>query len=1128
MKPLMDLLGELRAKGVRLALEGDSLKCTAAPGVLNAELKNELVQQKPELIAFLRASQKSSRVPEPVLARIDRSGPLPLSYAQQRLWFLNQLDPESTVYNIGGGLQLHGPLDIGALEKALKEIMRRHESLRTSFQQIDGMPQTLIHEQVQWGLKVIDARHLAGKEKEAELRQYASELSREHLDIARAPLFRANLLVTGPDSHLLVLTLHHIIFDGWSIGVFGQELAELYRAYNSQSESALTSLSLQYVDFAAWQRKWLEAGELDRQLAYWKKQLAGSAPVTAFPPDHRRPSGLFRGSRSMLLVPRELASALDAMSQRHGVTLFMVLLAAFKVLLARYTGQDDIVVGSASAGRTRAEFYQVMGFFVNNLVMRTEVNGELRFSELLKRVREVTLRAHEHQDVPFDQLVQALRPDRSLDHSPLFQTMFTLQNFPMQELKLAGVKAEPFELDVQTARFDLTVEVFPAGDGELYALFDYNTDLYDRDTIERIQAHYLAILEAVVADAEQKVADIPLLTPSALEKLLVEWNQTETAIPAEICFHQQFEKHAALTPDRVAVMANGIATSYRQLDQRANQIADALRELGAGPEKLVAIFEERGSDLIAAMLAVTKSGAAYVPLDPVYPKGRIEDILKDAQPVAIVTSSNLLKLLPESAGRTLCLDTLEAKESDAQVVRSGAPTAVNQNSLAYVIFTSGSTGKPKGVQITHRSLLNFLEAMQSELKFSAADRLLAVTTVSFDIAGLELLLPLYTGATVCVSLQPGSPEGLLGDLATYRPTVMQATPATWKLLIAAGWQGDAGMKILCGGEAMEPALARSLLVRSEALWNMYGPTETTIWSAALRVTDAEHETVPIGRPIQNTSFYVLDKSGQPVPQGVAGELWIGGEGLARGYLHRPDLTEERFLPCPFADHLGARMYRTGDLVRYRSDGTLDFYGRLDHQVKLRGFRIELGEIENTLRRCNGIRDAVTILREDEGEKRLVAYLTYSGSQAPSHLAVRDQLRETLPEYMIPAAYLFLREFPRLPNGKLDRSSLPAPEQSTAGSQAASFQAPSTGLQQTVAQVFRKILAVDHVGLDDNWFDLGAHSMQMVRAHAELNRSIETPVPLVSFFQYPNVRTLCAYIEQSGSNISRLAAMAGKG
>ena len=534
------------------------------------------------------------------------------------------------------------------------------------------------------------------------------------------------------------------------------------------------------------------------------------------------------------------------------------------------------MVGSASAGRTRAEFYKVMGFFVNNLVLRTEVNGELPFSELLKRVREVTLRAHEHQDVPFDQLVQALRPDRSLDHSPLFQTMFTLQNFPMQELKLAGVKAEPFELDVQTARFDLTVEVFP-GDGELYALFDYNTDLYDRDTIERIQTHYLAILEAVVADVEQKVADIPLLTPSALAKLLVEWNQTETAIPAVICFHQQFEKHAALTPDRVAVMANGIATSYRELDQRANQIADALRALGAGPEKLVAIFEERGSDLIAAMLAVIKSGAAYVPLDPVYPKGRIEDILKDAQPVAIVTSSNLLKLLPESAGRTLCLDTLEAKKSgDAQVIRSGAPTAVNQNSLAYVIFTSGSTGKPKGVQITHRSLLNFLEAMQSELKFSAADRLLAVTTVSFDIAGLELLLPLYTGATVCVSLQPGSPEGLLGDLATYRPTVMQATPATWKLLIAAGWQGDASMKILCGGEAMEPALARSLLVRSEALWNMYGPTETTIWSAALRVTDAEHETVPIGRPIQNTSFYVLDKSGQPVPQGVAGELWIGG------------------------------------------------------------------------------------------------------------------------------------------------------------------------------------------------------------------------------------------------------------
>jgi acyl-coenzyme A synthetase/AMP-(fatty) acid ligase/acyl carrier protein len=416
--------------------------------------------------------------------------------------------------------------------------------------------------------------------------------------------------------------------------------------------------------------------------------------------------------------------------------------------------------------------------------------------------------------------------------------------------------------------------------------------------------------------------------------------------------------------------------------------------------------------------------------------------------------------------------------------------------------------------------------MQGELGFSRSDVLLAVTTVSFDIAGLELLLPLYSGATVCVCLQPGNPEALLRDLDKYRPTVMQATPATWKLLIAAGWQGDSRMKILCGGEAMEPALARSLLVRSETLWNMYGPTETTVWSAALRIENADQEGIPVGRPIQNTTFYVLDNAGQPVPQGVAGELWIGGEGLARGYLNRPDLTEERFRPCPFTEQTGARMYRTGDLVRHRSDGTLDFYGRLDHQVKLRGFRIELGEIDNTLRNCESVLDAVTLLREDDGEKRLVAYLKHAKGQSPSHLSVRDQLRESLPEYMVPAAFVSLEEFPRLPNGKLDRSSLPSPERSTA-ERKDNFHAPATGLQQTVAQVFREILAIDRVGLDDNWFDLGAHSLQMVKAHAELNQRIETPIPLISFFQYPNIRTLCTFIEKSGGNISKFAAIAGK-
>ncbi len=1120
MRPLIDFLGELRAKGVALTLDGDSLRCAAPPGVLDAALKAELLQQKPAIVSFLRASQHSVRAHEPVLAKVDRSGPLPLSFAQQRLWFLHQLDPESTVYNIGAAVELTGSLNIPALENALRMIIRRHENLRTSFLQVDGIPQTRIQQDVEWLLKVIDARHLAGAGARPELLRYAAGLIREHLDIAHAPLFRANVLTTGPENHILVFTLHHIIFDGWSIGVFGQEMTELYRAYSSGETPLLAPLTLQYVDFAAWQRKWLEAGELDRQLAYWKKQLAGSPPVVAFPPDHRRPvAELFRGTRSKLVVSEELTSALETISQRHGVTLFMVLLAAFKVLLARYTGLEDIVVGSPSASRTRTELYQMMGFFVNNLVLRTDLSGNPSFSELLTRVREVTLRAYEHQDVPFDQLVQALRPERSLDHSPLFQTMFIMQNFPVDQLKLPGLQAKPVELEVDTARFDLTLEAFPRK-GALDVFFDYNSDLYNAGTIDRLQQHYLTVLRAVVSDANVKIADIPLLSAPERNKLLYEWNSTQKDIPAELCFHQQFEKYAWAAPDRVAVKAGHAAITYGELDKKANRIAAALRARGAGPEKLVAIFEERGIDLVAAMLGVAKSGAAYVPLDPAYPKGRIENILEDAQPVAVLTSSGLLDLLPASLGESVCLlDNGLHQPPDAPLTSA----AVSQSNLAYVIFTSGSTGKPKGVQIPHRALLNFLESMQKEPGFSAADVLLAVTTVSFDIAGLELLLPLYTGGTVCIALEPGNPEALLHDLARYRPTVMQATPATWKLLIAAAWQGDARMKILCGGEAMEPALARSLLVRSEELWNMYGPTETTIWSAAYRVESAEHAAIPVGRPIQNTSFYVLDRVGQPVPEGVAGELWIGGEGLARGYLNRPELTAERFAFCPFGQDPDARMYRTGDLVRYRIDGTLDFYGRLDHQVKLRGFRIELGEIENSLRNCEGVLDAVTLVRDDGGEKRLVAYVIYAGDEPPSHFAVRDRLRENLPEYMVPGTIVFLKEFPRLPNGKLDRSSLPAPQRSSEGQ--ATFHVPATGLQQTVAQVFRDVLSVERVGLDDNFFDIGAHSLQMVKAHADLNQRIERPISLISFFQYPNVRALSTFIEQSGENASKFAAKA---
>ncbi|HEX3662576.1 MAG TPA: amino acid adenylation domain-containing protein [Acidobacteriaceae bacterium] len=1110
MREIIDLLGRLWAQGVSLTADGDSLKCAAPPGVLTAELRAELAQRKPEILAFLRSSKKAAAAEEVALQPVDRRGPLPLSYAQQRLWFLCQLDPESPVYNISMAVTLSGRLDTDALERAIREIIHRQESLRTCFLQENGVPRVVIRDEVSWSLQRIDARAVSAQGP-AELARYASGLMREAMDITRAPLLCAQLLTVAEESHILLLTVHHIVFDGWSIGVFVRELEKLYRAHVADTNPNLPPLGLQYVDFAAWQRRWLESGVLDRQLTYWKQQLAGAPPVVTFPADRRRPQAeMFRGARRKIVIPPDLLQALESLSQRQGVTLFMTLLASFDVLLARYTGQEDIVIGSPSAGRSRSEFAEVMGFFVNNLVLRADLSGNPTFAALLTRVRETTLQAYEHQDVPFDQLVQALRPERSPDHSPLFQTMFILQNFPIAPIELPDVVLQPMELGVSTARFDLTVEAFPH-EGALDIYFDYNSDLYHEDTIARLQAHYQAILDAVVADPNQAIGEIPLLSPAEREKLLLTWNQTEAPIAEGLCFHHRFEEIARTCPDRVALMVGDEGITCGELNARADRIAAALRTRGAAPDQRVGVFLPRGADLVAALLGVAKSGAAYVPLDPVYPKGRIENILEDARPVAVITVTGMLDQLPLAEEPTLCLDRDGALPSaaDASTPIAGA----NQQNLAYVIFTSGSTGRPKGVQISHRALLNFLEAMREEPGFNEKDVLLAVTTVSFDIAGLELLLPLYVGATVCIALQPGDPASLLRDLDRYRPTMMQATPATWKLLLAAGWQGDPHLKILCGGEALETGLADALLVRCDELWNMYGPTETTIWSAAWPVRQLGANAIPVGRPIRNTTFYVLDPMQQPVPQGVVGELWIGGEGLARGYLHRPDLTAERFVPCPWARGGETRMYRTGDLVRYRSDGTLDFYGRADFQVKLRGFRIELGEIDNALRQGDRVTDAVTLLREDEGEKRLVAWIEHTG-EAPAPAVLRDALRETLPDYMIPAAFVFLEKLPRLPNGKLDRSSLPNPEMMKRQEEA--FAAPAAGTQQILAQVLQEVLQVDRVGADENFFDLGAHSLQMVRVHSALNQRLDKPIPLVALFQYPNVRALSSFIDRAGA------------
>jgi amino acid adenylation domain-containing protein len=1113
---MLELLSHLRSEGVVISVDGAALKISAPKGVLTPELRQELSERKPDIIEFLRSSREASRTGNRTITRLDRNGSsLPLSFSQQRLWFLHQLDSESSVYNIPVAIKLSGTLDSSALENALAAIVERHEILKTCFIRENSEPRTIVRTDMQW--------HLEKKKLESQTADLDAEISRQTksfagapFDLTRGPLFRARLLEIDQDTHILLLSMHHIISDGWSMGIIVHELADYYKAFLLHGEARSEALTIQYADFADWQRKWLESGELERQLPYWQETLAGSPPIVQFPPDHPRPKiESFHGCRSLLVLPASLVKELEQFSRSEGVTLFMVLLAIFKVLIYRYSGQQDVVIGTPSANRSRAELNPLIGFFVNNLVLRTKLNGNPTFRELLGRIRDVTLGAYDHQDVPFDKLVQTLRPERTLGHSPLFQTMFIFQNFPFDELELPGLKISLIPIDIGIARFDFTIEIIPRL-GEFHAYFEYNTDLYAPETVAAMQNHFVGLIKAAIADPSLRIDDLPLLSKEEERHLIEDFNQTARSIPEHLCFHHRFEEQARQIPASLAVTTAHESLTYRELNDRANCIAHCLSETVISADSLVAVCIERSADLLAALLATMKTGAAYVPLDPIYPKHRISMILEDAQPGVILTSQSLRHLFEDSSATIICVDSI-SEQPQMQKTSNPARTVL-QDSLAYVIFTSGSTGRPKGVQITHRALINFLESMSSVPGFTVSDTMLAVTTVSFDIAALELYLPLYVGGRVHIALQPGNAESLLVDFDSVRPTVMQATPATWQLLLSMGWSGSSNLKILCGGEALDAELARSLLACSNSLWNMYGPTETTIWSTALRLDELKDNIVPIGYPIQNTSLFLLDASRKLVPVGVAGELHIGGAGLARGYLGRPDLTTEKFIPHPFSDQPGDRLYRTGDLARYRHNGTLEFLGRIDHQVKLRGFRIELGEIEHVLRKQAAIQDAVVLLREDGGDKRLVAYLI---GEESSSATIRETLRKELPEYMIPSASVFLRQFPRTPNGKLDRAAFPEPDRHGIDG---AFVAPSNPTQNAIAEVFRELLHLETVGVHDNFFDLGAHSLLVVKAHESLRNRIDPELLLIHFFQYPTIETLASFIERHAE--SRLVTASG--
>ena len=1081
----------------------------------------------------------------PVSAEFDT---LSLSFAQERQWFLWQLDPDSAAYHMPTALRLRGPLDIAALEQSFTALVARHESLRTTFQPHGEQVVQQVHPAAPVRLQADTLEQLPD---ETQLRQLIEAETRQLFDLQQGPLLRTRLLRLAAEDHVLIVTLHHIVADGWSMQVMVEELVNGYAAFSQGHAPELPALPIQYSDYAIWQRHWMEAGERERQLEYWTARLGGQQPVLELPTDFPRPAVMsYRGARLELAIDAVLAGDLKHMAQREGVSLFMILLASFQALLHRYSGQTDIRVGVPTANRNRVETERLIGFFVNTQVLDSDVQSEDSFGALLQQVKQTALGAQAHQELPFEQLVEALQPERNLSHSPLFQVMFNHRTQgPAGEGPVGALKVEGLSWDSHTAQFDLTLETVEHGEG-LSAALIYATDLFGAETIARMAGHWQNLLRAIVDDPAQRIGELPLL--DAAERLALLDDGQRTAAPApEVGFvHQLFERQAARTPDAPALVIDGERWSYGQLNARANQLAGKLQSLGVTSDVLVGIAVERSAHMLVGLLAILKAGGAYLPLDPAFPQDRLAYMIGDSGIELLLTQRSLLNQLPLSCGSELARDSGLSVNIDVEgeglIASKLAPTGggvgvktlvldqegdwldgysceapvtqLDAEHLAYAIHTSGSTGKPKGVMVRHGALTNFVASMAKAPGMTAQDRALSLTTFSFDIFGLEIYVPLMVGACIVLTGQhvAQDPYAVLALIAAEQVNVLQATPSTWRMLLDnENAQGLRGCKCLCGGEALPRELAVRMLALGGEVWNLYGPTETTIWSA-LHPLQTQAAQPWLGGPIDNTTLYIVGADLMPVPYGVAGELLIGGQGLARGYFQRPALTAERFVPHPFV--AGERLYRTGDLARQRADGILEYLGRIDHQVKIRGFRIELGEIEARLLEQDSVREAAVLAQDAPGGQALVAYIVPSAELSDLDVTVQSGLRDSLttrlkvnlPDYMVPSHVVLLPRFPLTPNGKLDRKQLPKPD---ASQWRKTYVAPQTPTQQAVATIWADILKVQRVGLDDNFFELGGHSLLATQVMSRIRQQLNIQVPLRLLFAHNSLR---AFVEAMGT------------
>ncbi len=1053
---------------------------------------------------------------EPIQRRSSAANP-PLSFGQERFWFLDQWEPANPAYNTSIATRMEGPLDARAVDLALTEISRRHEALRTTFATDGGTPVQIIHPPTPMAARRVDVTAVSPSQKDAELSRLMHEDGRRAFDLVNGPIWRATLVHMDPCTNVLLFMVHHIVFDGWSVGVFYREFAALYEAFARGDRSPLPELPIQYADFAIWQKTRLQGELLTAQVNYWREQLR-DVSVLDLPTDHPRPPvQTFTGAVHDMRLPRELVAALKSLSHSEHATLFMTLLGAFEILLHRYTGQTDIVVGTPIAGRTRVEVEELIGFFVNMLVMRTDASGDPTFREFLGRVAKVAFDAYDHQDVPFEKLVGELHPHRDPARNPFFQVVFALQNVPRPSPSIGQVKLTRLSTQKPFTRFDLEVHVQEVEDG-LVCRFIYNSTLFDAPTIARMKEHFRVLLDAIVADPNVRLSQLPLLTNEERQQILVDWNRTATTYPRDACIHELFEAQAAATPHALAVAFGEERLTYRQLNERANRLAHHLRDLGVGPDALVAICVERSIEMIVGFLGILKAGGAYLPLEPSYPRERLAFMLNDADARVLVTNKKLLPHIPQNRARVTLLDDRRLDHHAHGNPSSGA-TATN---LAYVLYTSGSTGQPKGVAVPHRAVVR-LVVNTNYVQLGPDDHVAQVSNASFDAATFEIWGALLHGAALMGISQEIllSPRDFARAIESQNISTLFLTTALFNQMASEVPTAFRRLRyLLFGGETCDPKWVRTILRSGppQSILHVYGPTENTTfttWHRVEHVVEAQ-ATVPIGRPIANTRVYLLDRYLHPVPAGVVGELYVGADGLAREYLHRPELTTERFVRDPFGDDPAGRIYKTGDFARYLPDGSIDFVGRVDGQVKVRGFRIELPEIEAALAQHSDVSKSVVVARQrDGGDKSLVGYVVPSRGTQPSPDAIRSFLRQKLPDYMVPSSFVMLEALPLTPNGKVDRTALPEPGHEYR----ATFEGPRTAIETRIARIWQELLGVESVALSDNFFDLGGHSLLAIQLIARLEKSFGKTLPVAVLFQSPTLEQLASLFADERGPVS---------